>query len=360
MKIKNIACLLSFLLVGMTACNKKVEITEFTTIKGEKVEKAALESLAEEVDIIPLETTPACRIRQVSDLLTDDGIYFIKDAHQRVLAFDETGKFLGKMGDCANVSRMFLNKEAKTLNLICNNERELLELTYQGEQVRREPLRRELRRASKIVLTSAGDTVVAYNSPMILELGGHEYKVFGKTKSADLCQHELTSISLMSANSVRPLSVYGDRALMATIFSDTIYRWKEGQFVPLVRYEGEQPFVNGYEIKKKYRGARQEEIRKALAASGKNLELTNLIETDRFLIVCANPYLVTIWDKADEEGVSFTFVQSEDMQISSGLATAQYVGGNTIMVLGRPEKESNNPTIQLYHLDTDLVDNLKE
>lgn len=347
-------------LLCLSACSKKVEIKEFTVVEGKKVENAVAKDVAERVEIVQLEKTPQSAIRQVTDLLTDDGLFFVKDANRRVLLFDKDGKFVCQMGDCKNVNRMFLNKQDKTLNLICNNDSELMELDYKGNLLRQIPLKREMRRSRKVVLTALGDTVVACNTPLILNMGGSEYKVFGKNKEAMLQPNELTSVNFTPFSSIHPLCVYEDHALMAPAFCDTIYMWKDGKFTPLVHYQGGQPFANGYRIRKEQKGERVENIRKQVMAKGAIAELSNLIETDRFLIICTNPYQVTIWDKADKEGVNFMFVRNEELQTSHGFSMAQYAGGNTIMVLARPEVDKDNPAVHLYHLDSDLVSNMKK
>ena len=106
------------------------------------------DTIVESYRYIALETTAESLIGNIDKICTDSGFIFVYDHDNNLLlSFDDTGKFLGKIGkqgrgpeEYIEIWSMTLDKQKKEVCLLDLAGRKLMYFNYEGEHVKTEPM----------------------------------------------------------------------------------------------------------------------------------------------------------------------------------------------------------------------------
>ena len=253
--------LLLLLSIGTLACSTRTEQAGGVPVASFQLKDNSCVNLSEfvsSVELVPLETTEACLIGTLAQLVEHNGYYYIGSAGmmtEKVMVFDADGRFLYKL----DKRGMGPDEYVTITDFAVMGDFRLAVVTYSDPRLLVYDLAKDsclFRKRLDIYPTNVlykddcfyvvkSGTPYQRDDAYLIYQYNREGEMTGRLFEGDEAAH--SAISFIS--SAGDLSVYRDELYFTYHFCDTLYRYADGHFTPFLLVDVGDKFIPPDKVK---------------------------------------------------------------------------------------------------------------
>ncbi len=380
---------LALLLISFGSCNQRKTTVSHSTLMEINASNCHAtdkylytdSSIIESYDYVALETTEESLLGDISSVCFDDGLFFVSDKIDgkinRILVFDQSGKFITQVGQRGNGEGEYIYVRSWTINpfenfvSIIDANFSIKYYDYSGKYLKAIHLKDDFTCVAQYQYLSSGDILAKYAINWKKEDDCILYTKDFKSKVI-LWEHRNIYFDGIYPTMSNYISVNKEKCYLMREFCDTVFALNKGRPEPVCVLSSIKTIPPGYSFK----GQKLEELFTQLKEQKYSRLLNFVALDDYYMFEHISQYQMTIllWSIEKKNGYLYSFAprKKEDQDPISpnkfvgnfgntliGTATATGIysdvkGRKTIpaklQILLNNLKENDNPVLLLYRL----------
>jgi len=317
-KIRKNKSLLAIICVFiLCSCTKEVkeQKMEANIIEIEKLPEFnpfVKDGMLDSCKFVRLETNPSCLLAYPKKILITDSLIFIFDENKKLFAFDINGNFKNSIGTIGNgpkemllPSGFYINSTQKEVVIFDAGKSKAFIYNYQGKFLKH-------KNVPNSTVNDFTDLAYLNDGNLLLQMSNYESSRHN-FRLLDVRDYKLVDNILSypcvgrgsSSFGYPKIAVFNTSCFVTTLFSDTIYKYHNNQFVPSLIIKSSKKVASAEVINEKSPFNVCMEPERELKSAGYSTGLTSIYQTKDYLFfpyyIDGNLYQV-FWNVSKQKG----------------------------------------------------------